>query len=172
MVMLIITGEKEGKRGGFSVVFEGTEWTVHTLHIPECVFDVTRFVSPVGDGGSPTIWVGAFIVDILRDLTTREPPEGYLCIVPEHNEYAATISVEGCTSTSVEVFDSASSVASGTTSTLGAKRISVEVRSGVHITYSASSVEGVLVGPVSVDVLHDVDLVRRRTRDQKLEIVP
>ena len=61
----------------------------------------------------------------------------------------------------MKVLYAASNVASGSASTLGVKRISIEACSGVRPTYSlAAGVDGVLFRPSIVDVFDDVHLMK------------
>jgi hypothetical protein len=165
MVMLITTRKWERKREGFNAAFEGTKRMGYTLHIPERIFDVTRLISPAGDWGSPTIRVRASILNILRDVPTCEHPKGQFRLIPEHNDHTPTASVERRTSTSIKALDTASIVASISTSTFATKRISIKVGTRRHLTYGlASSVEGDLVRLIIIDILDYVDLEKVELR--------
>ena len=130
------------------------------MHIPECILNVTRLVVPIGDWSSPTTRVGATIEDILRDFVPREHPKGQFIIIPEHDDYTPSTSIERCASTPIKGFNAASIVTLRSASAFIAKHTSGEPVVGSCPAYGlASGVESDLVCFTVVDVLDDVNLM-------------
>lgn len=73
--------------------------------VTEDVGNVTSLIRPVGNRDPPSVRVGVFILDILGDLVTSEPPERDLSLIPEHNDDTTTSLVEQSTSASFEIVD-------------------------------------------------------------------
>ena len=95
--------------------------------ITEGLGDITSLVGPVSNGDSPSFGVGIFILNILGDLVTFEPPERDLSLVPEHSDDTATSRIEWSTSASLEVVN-------GTTSVVTVRALAIETKGVSDIT--------------------------------------
>ena len=98
-----------------------------TAVITEGLGDITTLVGPVSNGDSPSFRVGIFILNILGDLVTFEPPERDLSLVPEHNDDTATSRVEWRTSASLEIVN-------GTTGVVTVRALAIEAKGVSKIT--------------------------------------
>jgi len=78
--------------------------------IAEGFGNITTLVGPVRNGDSPSFRVGIFVLNILWDLVTFEPPERDLSFVPEHSDDTTTSQIERSTSASLEICNGATGV--------------------------------------------------------------
>lgn len=90
-----------------------------TVESTEGGSDITRIVCPKSDGSSPRFRTRVTVLNVLRDLVPREPPDGNLGIVPKHSENATRSHVERMTSTSFAVGKSTASVVAARAQALG-----------------------------------------------------
>jgi len=98
-----------------------------TAVITEGFSDIATLVGPVSNGDSPSFGVGIFILNILGDLVTREPPERDLSLVPEHSDDTATSRIEWSTSASLEIVN-------GTAGVVTVRALAIEAKGVSEVT--------------------------------------
>ena len=128
-------------------------------------------MSPQSNGSSPTVWVRVTVLDVLRDLSSVESPDGNVRVIPKHSEDTTGGLVEGMTSTSFGVNEGATIVVTGralalsrdggSKEALSGRAVSARINRwdvGVRVTGTTAGMESVLVLLDIVDALNDIDL--------------